>query len=169
MTVATAPELKLDGRHDFDFIFGDWRVANRKLRDPLAGGPGEWDEFEAIAHAAPILGGLGNHDSFSAPDFPGRPGFEGYSLRLFDADAAVWRIWWASSAAGGQLDTPVAGRFRDGEGRFETDDVLGGRAARVRYDWTDITPASARWTQSFSFDGGATFEPNWIMELTRLR
>ncbi len=47
--------------------------------------------------------------------------------------------------------------------------MLGGRAVRVRYDWTDITPSSARWAQSFSFDGGATFEPNWFIDLTRLR
>ncbi len=167
--LATAPaETEADGRHDFDFLFGDWRLANRKLRDPLADGPAEWQEFEATAHAAPILGGLGNYDSLSVPDFPDRPGFYGFSLRLFDVETGEWRIWWSSTSARGQLDTPVVGRFRDGEGRFECDDVFGERAVRVRYDWTDITPSSARWTQSFSFDSGATFEPNWFMELTRL-
>jgi hypothetical protein len=38
----------------------------------------------------------------------------------------------------------------------------------VRFDWTDITRTSARWQQSFSFDGGRTFEPNWIMEFVRI-
>jgi len=166
--LATAPtDLEADGRHDFDFIFGEWHLANRKLRDPLADDPTDWQEFEATAHAGPILGGLGNYDTMSAPDFPGRPGFHGFSLRLFEVESGLWRIWWASTAAGGQLDTPVVGRFQAGEGRFECDDVLGGRAVRVRYDWTDITPTSAKWKQSFSFDGGATFEPNWFIELTR--
>jgi hypothetical protein len=168
--LATAPaETAADGRHDFDFIFGEWTLANRKVVDPLADGPPEWVEFEATAVAESILGGLGNVDMISAPDFPNRPGFHGFSLRLFSPEERVWRIWWSSSAAGGLLDTPVVGRFENGEGRFECDDVLGGREVRVRYEWTDITPTSARWTQSFSLDGVATFEPNWFMELTRVR
>jgi hypothetical protein len=158
----------LDGRRDFDFLFGDWRIANRKLEDPLAAEPTKWLEFEATSEAAPILGGLGNFDMYSAPDFPGRPGYHGFSLRLFDPEAGLWRIWWASTVGRGELDTPVVGRFRDGVGRFECDDVLDGRRVKVRYDWTEITPSSARWEQSFSFDDGQTFEKNWVMELTRV-
>ena len=163
----TAPTSeKVDGRHDFDVIFGEWRIANRKLEDPLAH-DSKWLEFEATVEVRPILGGLGNCDVYSAPDFPGRPGYHGFGLRLFDAEADVWRIWWASTTGHGRLDTPVVGRFRDGDGRFECDDVLNGRTVKVRFDWTDITPSSACWELSFSFDGGRSFEANWIMELTR--
>ena len=161
------PADKIDGRHDFDFIFGEWRIVNRKLEDPLAEEPTKWLEFEATSEAGPILDGLGNFDAVMAPDFPGRPGFQGFSLRLFDPETGLWRIWWASTVGRGELDTPVVGRFRDGEGRFECDDVLGGRALKVRYEWKDITPTSARWEQSFSFDEGRTFDTNWIAELTR--
>jgi hypothetical protein len=38
----------------------------------------------------------------------------------------------------------------------------------VRYEWKDITPSSALWEQSFSFDGGETFETNWINKFTRI-
>lgn len=165
---AEAPRaVHTDGRTDFDFIFGEWTIANRKLEDPLADEPTKWLKFEATSEAGPILDGLGNYDVLSAPDFPGRPGFHGFSLRLFDPETGLWRIWWASTVGRGELDTPVVGRFQDGEGRFECDDVLGGRALRVRYEWKDITPSSARWEQSFSFDEGGSFETNWIAELTR--
>ena len=162
-----AAEAALDGRHAFDFLFGDWLIANRKLRDPLAEGASEWVEFSATGTARPIAGGLGNVDTFVAPDFPGRGAFEGFSLRLFEESTGLWRIWWASSAGGGRLDPPVVGRFTDGVGRFEGDDVLDGRPVMVRFDWTDITVSSARWAQAFSFDGGETFSPNWVMEFRR--
>jgi len=159
-----------DGRHDFDFFHGEWRIANRKLADPLAEGPESrrWLEFEATAKAAPILGGLGNHNTYSAPDFPGCADFHGFALRLFDPESGLWRIWWASTIGRGRLDTPVVGRFKDDVGRFECDDLLGGREAKVRFDWKDITHSSARWEQSFSFDDGRTFDTNWIMEFNRM-
>jgi hypothetical protein len=164
---ATITNQEAEGRHDFDFLFGHWRIANRKLEDPLSNDRARWLEFEATSEAGPILGGLGNYDTYSAPGFPGRPGFHGFGLRLLDPETGLWRIWWASTIGRGQLDTPLVGRFCDGEGRFECDDVLDGRALKVRFDWKDITPSSARWEQAFSFDDGKTFITNWIMDWTR--
>lgn len=166
---ATAtPAAEVDGRHDFDFLVGRWKIANRRLDDPLGVNPTEWREFEATLENRPILDALGNIDEYTAPEFPGRGRFHGFGLRLFDPGANVWRIWWASTVGEGQLDTPVVGGFTDGVGRFECDDTLGGRELRVRYEWKDITPSSARWEQSFSFDGGKTFETNWINQFTRI-
>ena len=158
-----------DGRHDFDFWVGaSWRGANRKRVKPLVHGDDEWIEFEGWCEARPILGGLGNTDEFSAPDFPGRPGFEGFSLRLFEPETQLWRIWWASTVGTARIDPPVAGRFEDGIGRFECDEVIDGVALRTRYQWKDITPQSARWEQSFSFDQGSTWDTNWTVQHTRI-
>jgi hypothetical protein len=161
---ALAPEL--DGRHDFDFLLGSWRIANRRLENPVDERSTEWREFPSSMECRPILAGLGNFDLYSAPDFPGRPGFEALALRLFDPAARLWRIWWASTVGAGQLDTPVVGRFEDGVGRFECDDVIAGLPVKVRFDWTEITASSARWQQSFSFDG-ESYRLNWVMQFSR--
>jgi hypothetical protein len=36
----------------------------------------------------------------------------------------------------------------------------------VRFHWDRGGPRSARWEQSFSADGGRTWEPNWVMEFS---
>jgi hypothetical protein len=166
-TTPTAGEDELDGRHDFDFLFGTWQIANRRLDDPLSPAGGEWVEFASTAESRPILGGLGNVDTYLMPDVPGRGRVDGLALRLFQPSTGLWRIWWASSGGDGLLDTPVVGRFVDGRGRFGCDDVLGGRAVVVRFEWTDITPSSAHWEQAFSFDGGQRFVTNWVMQFSR--
>jgi hypothetical protein len=157
-----------DGRHDFDFLFGAWQIANRKRVNPLVEGD-EWIEFEAFSVAQPIVGGLGNVDTFRAHEFPGRPGFEGFTLRLFEPKTGLWRIWWASSLGSGLLDEPVVGRFEDdGVGRFECDDILEGVQLRVRYEWRVIDTDTLNWQQSFSFDGRRTWDTNWVMDSTRI-
>lgn len=156
-----------DGRHDFDFILGTWRSRNRKRTRPLVPGDDDWLEFGSELEAWPILAGLGNAERFRSEDFPGRPGFEGFTLRTFEPATGLWRIWWLSTLAPGQIDEPVVGCFENGVGRFECDDVLEGRRLRVRYDWTDITADSITWTQSFSFDGGESWDPNWVTHSTR--
>jgi hypothetical protein len=156
------------GVHDFDFFFGSWQQANRKRVKPLVQGDDEWIEFESFTEAAPILGGAGNVDTFRAPDFPGRPGFEGFSLRLYEPPTGVWRIWWASTVGDGQLEPPVVGRFENGVGLFECDEVIDGVPVKVRFTWKDITHDSATWEQSFSFDDGATWDTNWITRHTRV-
>ncbi len=143
------------GATDFDFLPGRWDVRNRRLVGD------RWEEFDATSQTEAMLGGLGNVDHFYAP------GYEGFSLRLYEPERDVWRIWWSSTARPGRLDPPVEGRFEDGRGRFEADDVLDGVPLRMRFEWSEITRDSARWEQWFSFDGGATWESNWVMELRR--
>jgi hypothetical protein len=157
-----------DGRADFDFIFGRWRVHNRKLADVTDPACDDWAEFGATAQAEPILGGLGHVDRIWADAPPGDKPFEGFTLRQFDPDAGLWRIWWASSRRPGHLDPPVEGSWRDDRGRFYCDDIVNGQAVKIRFEWTNDSPSTARWEQAFSHDGGATWRTNWIMDLTRM-
>jgi hypothetical protein len=164
--MTTMPGAEHDGREDFDFLFGRWRVHNRRLLRRLEGST-DWEEFETSLETHPVLGGLGNVDSFSRAAEAGGTAWEALSLRLFDPETRSWRIWWAATSEPGRLFPPVAGGFADGRGTFFGDDVHDGRAVRVRYEWKDITATSARWVQGFSIDDGATWETNWVMSLAR--
>jgi hypothetical protein len=156
-----------DGRHDFDFIFGSWRIANRRLVDQTDPRCTEWLEFATTSEARPIFDGLAHVDVISAgADVPNGP-WQGLTLRQFDPVDGVWRIWWASSRNPGKLDPPLAGRFVDGVGHFDGDDTLGDRPIKVHFEWTNPARDSARWSQSFSFDGGRSWQENWVMEFTR--
>jgi hypothetical protein len=150
-----------DGRSDFDFLFGRWLVHNRKLVDLAGPDRTEWVEFDAVSRAEPILSGLGNVDRIWADEF------EGFTLRLFDPDSRLWRIWWASSARSGHVDPPVEGAWENGRGVFLGDDVLNGRPVKVRFEWTNDEPAP-RWQQAFSYDGGGNWRVNWVMNLSRI-
>ncbi len=68
----------------------------------------------------------------------------------------MWSIWWLDGRHPGQLDPPVVGGFKDGIGTFQCDDTLNGKPIVVRFIWSNITPTSTRWEQSFSPDGGET-------------
>jgi hypothetical protein len=160
-TMLEQPTPADDGRHDFDFLLGTWKIHNRRLKERLAGST-EWVEFDAINHARPILDGLGNEDEFRSDYWPG---FVGMSFRFFDPEKKEWAIYWADNRRG-VLEPPVRGAFTGDTGVFVGDDVFQGRPIRVRFTWTRGEEA-ARWEQAFSADGGATWETNWTMDFTR--
>jgi len=60
----------VDGKSDFDFLFGNWSVANRRLRRPLSGS-NDWYEFKATALESPFFSGEGNLEQYDAPNAPG--------------------------------------------------------------------------------------------------
>ena len=153
-----------DGRHDFDFYYGDWLIRNERLRERLVGSE-DWETFDATQTCAPILGGLGNIDDFHT-DWSG--GFIGMTLRLFDPKTKKWSIYWASNR-GGVLEPPVVGAFEDGVGTFYGRDQHKGTPVLARFIWSDISRDSARWQQAFSTDEGKTWETNWVMHMTRAR
>lgn len=146
---------------DFDFLYGDWTVTNRRLRTLFAGSD-DWEVFPGTQRAQEILGGVGNLDESVFPT----KGWSGATLRLQNQETGEWSIWWASSSTG-TLFPPVVGRFENGRGDFYGDDTHEGRPIKAHFIWSEITPTSARWEQEFSADDGVTWESNWVMELTR--
>jgi len=152
---------------DFNFIFGRWIGHNDKMVDPFDPDCTKWVNFDATDEAAPILGGLGHIHRMYVPDMPGGDSFEGFTLRLYDPATSAWKIWSSSTRSPGVLETPLAGRFTNGHGVFECDDILGGEPAKVRFEWFS-DPVKPRWQQSFSWDAGATWRLNWTMVFERV-
>jgi hypothetical protein len=149
--------------NNFDFFVGKWTSQQRRLRKVLSGCD-EWDEFPGVTQCWSIFDGAGNIDEVTFPTL----GFGGLTLRLYDRQRDEWSLYWASSQRGLALP-PQVGRFTDdGRGVFTGDDVHDGRPIKVVYLWSEITAGSCRWEQSFSADGGVTWETNWIAEWRRL-
>jgi hypothetical protein len=162
-----APTIVAPGpaAHDFDFLAGRWRVQHHRLKDRLAGSD-EWQRFEGTSTAWALLDGAGNIDDniLEAPTGT----YRAISLRSYDPRADRWSIWWLDGRNPGLLDPPVVGGFANGIGTFIGEDTFDGRPILVRFRWSDITGTTCRWEQAFSPDDGATWEVNWVMELTRL-
>lgn len=151
--------------HDFDFLFGSWKVRNRRLREALAGS-NDWVEYDATCVARPIWGGAANTDEYVALDTPWGE-IHGLTLRLFNEESGQWSIYWGNRSSG-KLDVPMIGAWKDGVGEFYDQELFRGRAIFVRFLWTNEAPDRARWEQSFSDDGGRSWETNWIMQFDRV-
>jgi hypothetical protein len=154
--------------HDFDFLFGRWQVAHRRLSQRLAGCT-HWDLFQGTSEARALLGGQGNIDD-NLIDLPAERGgpYRAATLRAFDAARGQWSIWWLDGRAADRIDTPMVGRFdAEGTGLFFADDRFEGRPIRVRFRWLHTRTPSPRWEQAFSTDQGASWETNWEMVFTR--
>jgi hypothetical protein len=157
-------EHDFDGRSSFDFLIGDWTVRHQRLKERLVGCT-EWEVFPGTCRMQPLLDGQANVDD-NVLELPSGT-YRAAAIRAYDPVTRQWSIWWLDSRQPHDLGTPVVGAFADGTGTFYADDILDGRAIRVRFLWTGITPVSARWQQAFSQDGGVTWETNWIMEFER--
>lgn len=149
-------------QHDFDFLIGSWHVHNRRLKRRLEGSD-DWEEFGAISHMTPVLGGMVNTDELSLSDGTSL----GVTLRAFHLPEKRWFIYWIG-ARDGVLQPPVSGNFQGDTGLFYGDDEWQGQPCLCRFIWSVKNPQQPRWEQAFSVDGGQTWETNWTMTLMRL-
>ncbi len=158
------PPLAADGRKDFDFLVGSWRVRHRYLKARLAGSS-EWLPFEGWCQCRKTMGGLGNVDD-NLLNSPGGA-YGASAVRRFDEALNRWSIWWLD-ARHPTIDAPVHGAFADGVGTFIGEDTLDGKPILVRFTWSKITSTTAHWSQAFSPDCGRTWEVNWDMAFERI-
>lgn len=157
-----APGLR-DGSHDFDFNLGGWKTHIRRLVHPLSGS-NEWTTADGTVVVKPIWGGKAQIEEIQG-DGP-RGHFEGLTLFTYNPEAHQWYMNFAASGDG-EVDEPNVGEFKDGRGEFYSSTTYHGRAVLLRFIWSDIKPDSHHVEESFSADGGKTWEPHFIADLTR--
>jgi hypothetical protein len=153
-----------DGQHDFDFLFGRWKVHCRRLLHPLIASK-DWIEFDGTNVVHKVWNGRANMDEFEADTPSGH--VEGMTIRTYEAKSHQWSIYWSAQKNGTIDFPPMVGGFKNGRGEFYDAETYNGRAIFVRFIWTVNSPDSCHWEQAFSADGGKTWETNFVWDLTR--
>jgi hypothetical protein len=153
-----------EGQHAFDFEIGTWKTYLKRLVDPLSGS-NTWVEYEGTTKVRKVLNGAANLVELVVDGTAGH--FEGLSLRLYNPQTRQWTLNF-SNIKSGTLSTPAIGCFKNGRGEFYNQETLDGHVILVRFVISDITKNSCRFEQSFSNDGGKTWEVNWIAVDTRV-
>lgn len=165
LTIADLTTEHEHSNHDFDGLYGHWRVHHRRLRDRLAGCT-EWETFQGLSHMQPLMGHQGNVDH-NLLDLPqGR--YRASTIRCWDPVQKQWSIWWLDARFPGAIEAPMVGRFEGGDGVFYADEDFRGQPIKVRFLWLRTRSDRPRWEQAFSPDGGKTWETNWEMEFERI-
>lgn len=154
-----------DGQHDFDWELGTWTTRVRVLRNPLSGQAPDWATYEGTSVVKPLMDGRANFVELSVKG--ASEAIEGGALRLYNPQARQWSLNYAS-LRNGLLTAPVFGAFdAGGRGNFVGQDQLDGRTILVRFVITRPSANEARFEQSYSADGGVTWETNWLAVDTR--
>jgi ketosteroid isomerase-like protein len=152
-----------DGQHDFDFEIGTWKSHISRRVHPLTGST-TWVEMEATVVVRKVWNGRANLMELEADTPTGH--LEELNLRLYNPQSQRWSFNFATSNDGA-IAPPMIGEFKNGRGEFIDHEPLNGKTILVRHLFTDISPDSHHFEQSFSADGGRTWEPNFVATLTR--
>lgn len=160
---ADAASPSRDGQHDFDFEVGSWRAHLKRRLHPLHGS-NEWTEYDGTSVVRRVWEGRANLGEFTVANATTH--IQGLTLRLYNPDSHQWSIYWANSRDG-SLSTPMVGSWSNGRGVFYDQEPFEGRAVFVRFIFSNLTPTTFRLEQSYSADGGTTWEANWLASFTR--
>ena len=153
------------GQHDFDFEFGTWKTHLKVLQHPLTGST-KWAEFNGTSVVHEIWNGRANLVELEVDGPSGH--VEALNLRLFNPVTHQWSLNFANSKTG-TIGVPTIGEFRNGRGELYDMEPINGKNVLVQNVWSNLTTDSCRFEQSFSSDGGKSWEINWIADDTRVK
>jgi hypothetical protein len=153
-----------DGQHDFDFNLGTWKIHVERLLHPLTGSK-TWVTLEGTKVVRKVWDGRAQTEEVEAdgPNFH----LENMGLMLYNPKSHQWSTSFVNSSEGIFEPPPTIGEFKNGRGEFFGSEIHDGRAIVVRLTWSDFTPTTHHLEQSFSGDGGKSWESNLKVTLTR--
>ena len=152
-----------DGQHDFDFNIGVWKTHIKRVLDPLSGST-QSIELNGTVTVRKVWDGRAQLEEIEAEGPNGH--WEGLTLFLYNPEAHQWSQNFVDGKVG-VLTLPQIGSFKDGRGELFASDTVNGRTILVRGVWSEIKPDSHRFEESYSDDGGKTWAPAFIANLTR--
>jgi hypothetical protein len=152
-----------DGQHDFDFNMGVWRTYIKRILDPLSGSTHSI-ELNGTVTVRKVWDGKAQLEEIETEGPNGH--WEGLTLFLYNPASHQWSQTFVNSKVG-VLTGSLIGAFKDGRGELFSQDTFDGRSILVRAAWSDIKPDSHHFEESYSDDGGKTWAPAFIANLTR--
>ncbi len=165
-TQAAAPvPVARDGQHDFDFNLGTWHTHIRSVSDPFSG-TASATVMDGTVTVRKVWDGRAWLEEIEADGPDGH--WQGATLFLYDPQSGQWSQAFVDSS-NGKLNAPTIGSFHDGVGELYATDRFNGRQVLVRGVWSNIKPDSHSYTESYSDDGGKTWHPVFIGDLTRVK
>jgi hypothetical protein len=153
-----------EGAHDFDFDLGSWRTEIVRRVHPLSGSD-ETKRLSGIVMVRPLWKGKAQVEEIEADGANGH--WEGLTVFLYDPGARQWSMNFTNSATG-RFTAPMVGGFRAGRGELIGSDTLDGRAILVRAVWSDITLTSHTYQESYSDDGGHSWQIAFTAHKTKI-
>jgi hypothetical protein len=155
-----------DEQRDFDPLLGKWKYHLKRRVHPLTGS-NTWVEFDGTAECFRVWDGHAELDTIEQ-DTPTDGYVEGLTLRTCNSQSHQWTLYWANSR-NDITDAPQIGEFRNRRGEFYARRMFNGKNILIRFVWTNMTTDMSHFEQSFSDDGGKTWEVNWITDQTRVK
>jgi hypothetical protein len=156
-----------EAARDFDFWLGDWTLEQKIWS-------GDGDEFESYKarNRVRAIGGIGalvEHFEGNVRFFwlgmqePAR--VRGVSIRVYDSDAGVWRIFWMDSLDP-KFGPPFTGTFSGGVGNFLlTERPDGIPPGRIRFE--PRSDGTVDWQLAVRTAAGESWQPLWFIRFRR--
>jgi len=160
---AAVPAAAHDGSHDFDFNTGSWKTHLKRRVHPFSGA-NDFIELNGTVEVRDVWGGAAHLEEIEADGPNGH--WQGLSLFLYNPGAHQWSQNFVNSRSG-VLVSGLIGSFANGRGELFQQDTLDGRSILVRGVWSQIAADSHRYEESYSIDGGKTWEVQLTADKTR--